>query len=249
MIVLKSHDEIETMRVANGIVVEVMDLMAEQIVPGVRTIDLNAMADEHIRRRGAIPSFVGYHGYQHALCTSINEEVVHGIPGDRTLQEGDIISIDCGVYWDGFHGDHARAFYVGENPPATISRLLKVSEEALGHGIAQMRTDKRLFDISAAVQHHVEAHGYSVVRDYVGHGIGRQLHEEPQVPNFGRAGTGMKLLPGLVLAIEPMVNAGKADVRLLDDGWTVVTQDRSLSVHVEHSVALLENGPRILSKG
>ncbi len=248
MIILKSREEIEKMRAANLIVVEVMAMLAEQIAPGVTTIELDRMAEELVRTRGGVPSFVGYQGYRHTLCTSINDEVVHGIPGSRRIEAGDIVSVDCGVFLDGFHGDHAYTFYVGKNPPTEIERFLRVSEESLYQGIAQMQVGKRLFDISAAVQQHAESHGYSVVRDYVGHGIGRSLHEEPQVPNFGRAGTGMKLIPGLVLAIEPMVNMGGPDVKLLPDGWTVVTKDQSLSTHFEHSIALTEDGPYILSK-
>jgi methionyl aminopeptidase len=249
VIVLKSHSEIEKLRAANAIVVEVMERLTELVQPGVTTIELDRVAEEWIRHRGGTPSFIGYHGFAHSLCTSINEEVVHGIPSGRALVDGDIISIDCGVYLDGFHGDHARTLYVGDTPPEEIATLLRVSYEALDRGIAAFQPGNRLFDISAAVQAHAEAQNFSIVRDYVGHGIGRELHEEPQVPNFGRAGTGMKLLPGLVLAIEPMVNQGKPDVRLLKDGWTVVTADTSLSVHVEHSVALTEEGPVILSKG
>lgn len=248
MIVLKSKAEIEILRKANAIVVEVMALLREQIVPGVTTLDLNRMADEYVRKRGAKPSFVGYQGYRHALCTSVNDVVVHGVPNQRALVEGDIIGIDCGVYYEGFHGDHAITFYVGQTPSARIERLFQVSQAALMAGIEQMQPGRRLFDISAAVQQHVESHGYSVVRDYVGHGVGRNLHEEPQVPNFGTAGTGMRMRPGLVLAIEPMVNEGTAEVRLQNDEWTVVTADGKLSTHFEHSVVLTEQGPDILSR-
>lgn len=248
MIVLKSRDEIEKMRAANLVVVEVMAMLTEQVQPGVTTIELDRLAEELVRKRGGIPSFVGYQGYRHTLCTSVNEEVVHGIPSSRRLAEGDIISIDCGVCLDGFHGDHAWTLYVGQTPPPAVAQFLRMSEAALYAGIAQMQMGKRLFDISAAVQQCAESHGYSVVRDYVGHGIGRALHEEPQVPNFGRAGTGMKLIPGLVLAIEPMLNMGGPDVKLLPDGWTVVTSDHSLSTHFEHSIAMTETGPYILSK-
>jgi methionyl aminopeptidase len=248
MIVLKSPAEIEKMRAANAIVFEVMALMQANVAPGITTLELDHIAEEHVRKRGAVPSFVGYQGYQHTLCTSVNEEVVHGIPSDRVLEDGDIVSIDCGAYLDGFHGDHARTFYVGDAPSEEIAAFLRIGEEALNVGIEQMQLGNRLFDISAAIQQFVETHDCSVVRDYVGHGVGRNLHEEPQVPNFGRAGTGMKLIPGLVLAIEPMVNRGAADVRLLKDGWTVVTKDQSLSTHFEHSIALTENGPWILSK-
>ncbi|MBI4237989.1 MAG: type I methionyl aminopeptidase [Deltaproteobacteria bacterium] len=250
MIFLKSAQEIDRLRRANAIVVEVMQRLREHLKPGVTTHDLNRMAEEWIRAHHAVPSFVGYQGYQHALCTSINEEVVHGIPNpQRSLAAGDIISIDCGVCLEGFHGDHAWTFYIGDGePPQAIQDFLRVSEESLYRGIAAMHVGSRLFDISAAVQQHVEAHGYSVVRDFVGHGIGRALHEDPQVPNFGKAGTGMRLTPGLVLALEPMVNMGGPEVKVLEDGWTVVTLDRSRSAHFEHSVALTQQGPVILSQ-
>lgn len=248
MIILKSPEEIEKMRAANRIVAEVQALLASLLAPGITTIDLDRLAEEHIRKCGAVPSFLGYQGYRHTLCTSVNAEVVHGIPGPRVLLAGDVISIDCGALLDGFHGDHAWTYVVGEAPDPAVERFLTVSREALDRGIAQMYPGKRLFDISAAIQQYVESHGYSVVRDYVGHGIGRNLHEEPQVPNFGKAGSGMKLLPGLVLAVEPMVNMGGPDVRLQDDGWTVETRDHSLSAHFEHSIAITEDGPSILSQ-
>lgn len=250
MIFLKSVHEIELLRRANAIVVEVMQRLREHLKPGVTTHDLNQIADEWIRSRGAVPSFVGYQGYAHALCTSINEEVVHGIPNTRrVLAAGDIIAIDCGVCLEGFHGDHAWTFYIGDDtPPPELAKFLRVSAESLYLGIEAMQVGNRLFDISAAVQQHVEAQGYSVVRDFVGHGIGRGLHEDPQVPNFGKAGTGMRLTPGLVLALEPMVNMGGPEVKVLEDGWTVVTIDRSRSAHFEHSVALTQQGPVILSQ-
>lgn len=248
MIVLKSQDEIEKLKAANAIVVEVQQLLSRELSDGITTLDLDKLAEEHIRKSGGAPSFVGYQGYNHTLCTSVNEEVVHGIPGKRVLRNGDVISIDCGVFYDGFHGDHAWTYVVGNKPSEDIARFLKVAEESLLKGIEKMQVGNRLFDISAAVQKHAESNGFSVVRDYVGHGIGQNLHEEPQVPNFGKAGTGMKLTPGLVLAIEPMINMGTSDVRLLDDGWTVVTKDGNLSAHFEHSVALTEDGPVILSQ-
>lgn len=248
MIILKSPAEIALMRTANLIVVEVMEAIRERLAPGVTTAALDRMAEEAIRRRGAAPAFKGYLGYRHTLCTSVNDVVVHGIPGDTPLRDGDIVSIDCGVRYQGFHGDHARTFVVGRMPPPPAARLLEVTEAALERGIARMRTGHRLFDISAAIQQHVEAAGFSIVRDYVGHGVGQALHEEPQVPNFGVAGTGPKLLPGMVLAIEPMVNVGTAQVRLLPDGWTVVTADGALSAHFEHSVAVTDAEPYVLSK-
>lgn len=248
MIILKSPAEIALMRAANEIVVEVMAILTERLTADVTTAELDRLAEAHIRKRGGEPAFKGYQGYQHTLCTSVNEVVVHGIPNDRPLQIGDIVGIDCGVRYKGFHGDHAWTFVVGGNPSPAVDRLLTVTRDALYRGIEQMQPGNRLFDISAAVQQHVESHGFSIVRDYVGHGIGQALHEEPQLPNFGTAGTGPRLLPGMVLALEPMVNEGTEKVRLLADGWTVVTADGKLSAHFEHSVAITERGPEILSK-
>lgn len=247
MIVLKSLEEIEKLRAANAVVVEVQALLQEQLAPGVTTLDLDRMAEEYIRKAGGKPSFLGYQGYQHTLCVARNHVVVHGIPNKDPLEAGDILGIDCGVYLDGFHGDHARTYTIG-TVSQEIQDFLRISEASLMKGIECMQVDGRLYDISSAIQSHAESHGYSIVKDYVGHGVGKQLHEAPQVPNFGKAGTGMKLVPGLVLAIEPMLNMGKPDVRLLDDEWTVVTADGSLSTHFEHSVALTEDGPQILSK-
>lgn len=248
MIILKSPEEIARLRDANRIAAEVMAAVAEAVLPGATTADLEAVATEAIRRRGARPAFPTVPGYHHTLCVGINEEVVHGIPDERRrLNEGDIISIDCGVLLDGFFGDHAWTFPVGM-VGEEVARLLRVGEEALLRGVAAARVGNRLHDISAAIQSCAEAAGFSVVRDYVGHGIGRDLHEEPQVPNFGEAGTGLKLRRGLVLALEPMVNAGTHEVEVLADGWTVVTKDRRPSAHFEHSVAVLDEGPEILSK-
>ncbi|PIR24872.1 MAG: type I methionyl aminopeptidase [Deltaproteobacteria bacterium CG_4_10_14_0_2_um_filter_43_8] len=247
MIVLKSPAEIEKMRVSNRIVAEVLLKLDELIVPGVTTAELDRIAEEEILKRGAKPAFKGYMGYKHTLCTSRNEEVVHGIPSDVELREGDIVGIDCGVVKNDFYGDHAKTFAVGKISEEA-SRLLRVTEEALMAGIEQALSHNRLYDISAAVQQHAEAAGYTIVRDYVGHGIGRKLHEDPQLPNFGKAGTGIPLRPGLVLAIEPMINQGGCETEVLEDDWTVVTKDRKLSAHFEHSVAITENGPDILSK-
>lgn len=246
MIILKSREEIEKMRASNRIVAEIMALLEEQIKPGVTTLELDRLAESEIRKRGASPAFKGYLGFQHTLCIAPNEVVVHGIPNTAPLKEGDILGIDCGVLYNGFYGDHARTFAVGKIAE-NAKRLIKVGEEALQAGIAEARVGNRLFDISAAVQTVAENAGYGIVRDFVGHGIGTKLHEDPQVPNFGVAGTGMKLRAGLVLALEPMLNEGTAEVEVLRDGWTVVTRDRKLSVHVEHSVAITENGPEILS--
>lgn len=248
MIILKSQEEVEKLRSANAIVVEVQALMEELIAPGVTTGELDRLAEEHVRKRGGVPSFLGYQGFAHTLCTAHNDVVVHGIPNATPLEDGDIIGIDCGVYLDGFHGDHAKTYCVGNKQPDVAHDLLRVTEEAMYKGIEQLQPGNRLFDISAAIQTHVESQGFSIVRDYVGHGVGRDLHEEPQIPNFGKAGTGLKLMPGLVVAIEPMVNVGTAKVKLMDDGWTVKTRDGSLSAHFEHSVVLTESGPEILSK-
>ena len=248
MIYLKSPDEIEVMRLANQIVVKAMRSLEKMVQPGVSTLELDIEAEEIILREGAKPAFKGYRGYAHALCTSINEEVVHGIPGPTKLKEGDIVSIDCGVLYKGFYGDHAWTFPVGK-VSERAKRILEVGEKSLALGIDQMQVGKRLFDIAAAVQNFVEANQFSVVRDFVGHGIGKELHEEPQLPNFGTAGTGMRLKKGLVLALEPMVNEGTHEVEVRQDGWTVVTKDKKLSVHFEHSVAITEEGPDILSRG
>ncbi|MBI4125980.1 MAG: type I methionyl aminopeptidase [Deltaproteobacteria bacterium] len=247
MIVLKSRDEIEKLRRSNRIVAEVMMLLRERIRPGVTTGELDELAEREIQVRGGSPAFKGYRGFRHALCISVNEVVVHGIPGDRKLCEGDIVGIDCGVVADGFYGDHAWTFPVGK-VSAEAQRMLDIGEAALMAGIAEARPINRLHDISAAVQGVTEGAGFSIVRDYVGHGIGRSLHEEPQVPNFGTAGTGMRLRSGLVLALEPMINQGTWETEVLDDGWTVVTKDRKLSVHFEHSVAITDDGPDILSR-
>lgn len=247
MIVLKSTEEIEIMRKANLIVVDVMEHLREMVAAGLSTIEMDQVAEEIILAKGAKPAFKGYLGYKHTLCTSINSQVVHGIPGKVTLKEGDIVSIDCGVYYKGFYGDHAWTFPVGKIDTES-AKLLQVAKEALCKGIESALVGNRLYDISSAVQTHVEKNNFSVVRDYVGHGIGRKLHEEPQIPNFGDAGTGLKLRPGLVLAIEPMVNIGTWKVKVLPDGWTVVTEDDKRSAHFEHSIAVTEDGVRVLSK-
>lgn len=247
MIALKSPEEIEILREANQIVARVMQRLAEMIHPGVETIVLDREAERMIAAAGGRPAFKGYRGFRHTLCVSVNEELVHGIPSARRLKEGDIVSIDCGVFYRGFCGDHAWTFPVG-HVSEKARNIMRAGEKALALAIEKMRVEKRLFDISAAVQEFAEGEGYSVVRDFVGHGIGKELHEEPQLPNFGTAGTGMRLKAGLVLACEPMINEGTPDVRTLDDGWTVVTADGRLSVHFEHSVAITEKGPDILSR-
>lgn len=215
--------------------------------PGISTLDLDQFAEESIRRAGAVPAFKGYRGYRHTLCCSVNHEVVHGIPSaDRILRDGDILSLDIGLKREGLFSDMATTVSIGRVSPE-ITRFLEISEQSLWAGIRKAIPGNRLGDVSNAVQTHVEKHGFSVVRDYVGHGIGRQMHEEPVIPNFGPPKTGPRLEVGMVLAIEPMVNVGGHAVRVLDDGWTVVTVDNSLSAHFEHSVAVTENGPKVLT--
>ena len=248
MIFLKSPWEIEKMRRSNAIVAEVLARLREAIKPGITTLELDRLAEHLCRRKGAKPAFKGYRGYPFSLCVSVNEEVVHGFPSKkRVLKEGDIVSLDFGVLYDGYYGDAAITVPVGEISERA-KRLLRVTEEALYKGIEQAVIGKRLGDISSAIQRYVEAHGYSVVRQFVGHGIGRALHEDPQVPNFGKPGRGIKLKEGMVLAIEPMVNEGTYEVEILADGWTAVTKDRKLSAHFEHTVAITKNGPEILSR-
>ncbi len=246
MIQLKSPREIEKMRKAGRIVAEVLDLISENIKPGITTRTLDRLAAEHFKRSKARPAFLGYQGFPANICVSIDDEVVHGIPGERKLVEGQIVSVDVGSILDGYYGDAARSFGVGELSPES-KRLLEVTEKSLLMGIEQGRIGNHLGDISAAIQTYVEAQGFSVVRDLVGHGIGRKMHEEPQVPNFGTPGSGIELNEGLVLAIEPMINAGGYDVRILPDGWTIVTADGENSAHFEHSVAITANGPEILT--
>lgn len=247
MIILKSSDEIEKMRRASRIVAEVIQELEPMVRPGVTTRDLDRRAEELMKKKGASPAFKGYRGYPCVLCTSVNETVVHGIPDNRSLKEGDIVGIDCGVVVDGFYGDSARTFAVGRIDEAS-QRLLDVTRESLDRGIEAMSVGNRIHDISWAVQACVEAAGFSVVRDFVGHGIGRSLHEDPQVPNFGKPQTGIKLSAGMVLAIEPMVNAGGPEVKVLDDGWTAVTIDGRRSAHFEHTIALTEKGAEVLSR-
>lgn len=247
MIEIKTKDQIALMRKAGRIVAETLEVMREKVRPGITTSELDKIAEDYIRRQNAIPAFKGYNGFPATLCTSVNDEVVHGIPGLRALKSGDIISIDCGAQIDGFFGDAAVTLPVGEIDPE-LDELLKVTEESLKLGIAQAIIGNRLFDISHAVQVFVEGNGMSVVRDYVGHGIGRKMHEEPQVPNFGRPGRGPRLEVGMALAIEPMVNLGVYQVETLENGWTVVTKDRQASAHFEHTVAITENGPEILTR-
>jgi len=235
------------MRDAGRLVAEVLTEVAAHVRPGVTTADLDAMAEQRIAKAGATPAFKGYHGYPATICASINEEVIHGIPsGRRILNEGDIISIDVGVSLNGYYGDSAITLPVGQ-VSEEAARLLRVTEESLYKAIERVRPGNRISDIGYAVQHHVEAHGFSVVREFVGHGIGQRMHEEPQVPNYGEPGRGPRLSEGMVLAIEPMVNAGKPAVKVLADNWTAVTRDGSLSAHFEHTVAVTTDGPWILT--
>jgi methionyl aminopeptidase len=248
MIIIKSQAEIKKIAASCRIVAEVLENLKTYIKAGLSTADMENYINKQITERNAIPAFRGYRGYPASVCISVNEQVVHGIPSRHVkLKNGDIVSIDMGVVLDGFYGDAAITISIG-NINAEASRLLKVTEEALYIGIDKAVVGNRVSDISAAIQNHVESNGFSVVRAFVGHGIGRQLHEEPQVPNFGEPGQGPRLREGMTLAIEPMVNAGGPDVKILDDGWTAITADGSLSAHYEHTVAITKNGAEILTK-
>ncbi|NOX20944.1 MAG: type I methionyl aminopeptidase [Nitrospirae bacterium] len=248
MIIIKTRREIERMRKASAIVAEALNAIKEFISPGVTTKDLEQIAEDIIKRRGGKPAFKGYRGYPASICVSVNDEVVHGIPSTSViLKHGDIVSIDLGVVYDGYIGDAAITVPVGEITEEA-KRLLEVTEKALYIGIQEAKVNKRVSDISNAIQRYVESHGFSVVRQFVGHGVGKQLHEEPQIPNFGPPGKGPKLKEGMTLAIEPMVNAGKYEVYVLDDGWTAKTADGSLSAHFEHTILIKRGGPEILTK-
>lgn len=242
MIMLKTEEEIELMAQASKIVAEAHQMLQQAVRPGVTTLHLDQLAETFIRDHGGIPAFKGYRNFPNTLCTSVNHEVVHGIPSNRELKEGDIIGLDLGAIVQGFYGDGAVTVPVGPIP-RQVETLLRVTEEAMYRGIDQARVGNRLSDIGHAIQTYVESHGFSVVRDFVGHGIGRQLHEDPQVPNYGRPGQGSRLQVGMVLAIEPMVNVGKSQVKVLDDQWTAVTQDGSLSAHFEHTITIQPEGP------
>ncbi len=244
---LKSKDEIARMRDASLIVYEVLETLKAAALPGVTLLDLDALAESETRRRGATCAFLGYRGYKHALCISPNEVVVHGIPTRRTLVNGDIVSLDYGVVKDGWYGDSATTIPVG-TISAAAKALVDATRVSLEHAIARMVPGNRVSDIGAAVEDYVVPRGYSVVRDFVGHGIGKKLHEEPQVPNYGPGGQGARLRAGMVLAVEPMVNLGVPDVEVLDDGWTVLTADRKLSAHFEHTIAITDNGPMVLTR-
>lgn len=245
-IILKTKEEIALMRQAGRIVADTLALLSERAKPGMTTAKLDAIAAKYIAKQNAVASFKGYRGFPASICASVNEEVVHGIPDDRILAEGDILSIDVGAIYKGVHGDGATTVGIGQISP-TGEKLLEVGLEALRQGIAQARSGNHLGDISATIQAVAESNGFSVVREYVGHGIGRQMHEDPQVPNFGRRGYGPLLKPGMVLALEPMLNVGAFEVRLQPNGWTVVTADGSLSAHFEHTVAITSGDPEILT--
>jgi methionyl aminopeptidase len=247
MIICKSAAEIEKLRRSGHLVREILEELRQQVRPGISTMELEKAAEKRLAQAGAKPAFKGYRGYPCCLCTSVNDEIVHGIPSGRRLKEGDIISLDLGAILEGFYGDSALTVPVGEISEST-RRLLRVTEEALERGIEKAQLGNRLGDISAAVQEHVEKNGYSVVRDMVGHGIGRELHEEPQVPNFGRPGQGPALKEGMVFALEPMVNEGGHAMRILADEWTAVTVDGTNSAHFEHMVAVTRNGPDVLTR-
>lgn len=248
MIVLKTVRELSIMREACRISATALEIVGKAIEPGVTTAELDRIAEKYIRSEGAIPNFKNYNGFPASACISINNEVIHGIPtAKRKLQAGDIVSVDLGAMFNGYHGDNAATFACGDIS-SKAKRLIDTTRESLYEGIKAARAGGRIGDISASIQSYVEARGYSVVRDFVGHGVGTSLHEAPEVPNFGTAGRGVRLMPGMTLAIEPMINMGKAGVKVLPDGWTVITQDGSLSAHFEHTVAITAEGPTIMTK-
>ncbi|WP_035292501.1 type I methionyl aminopeptidase [Clostridium sp. KNHs214] len=246
MIIIKNNSEIEYMRRAGKVVGDTLAILEDVVKPGITTKDLDRIAEDYISKQGAKPSFKGYYGFPASLCTSINEEVVHGIPSDRVLQEGDIISVDCGAILNNYHGDAARTFAVG-NISDDAKKLIQVTRECFFKGVEYAKVGNRLTDISHSIQLYAESFGYSVVREYVGHGIGREMHEDPEVPNYGREGRGPKLTHGMMLAIEPMINLGEYHVETTPNGWTVVTVDGKLSAHYENTVAILDEGPEILT--
>ncbi|MCD8501855.1 MAG: type I methionyl aminopeptidase [Bacillaceae bacterium] len=247
MIICKTPRELDIMRVAGKIVALTHQELQKYIEPGITTKELDSIAEKYIRQHDAIPSFKGYNGFTGSICASVNEELVHGIPGNRALKNGDIISIDIGAKYNGYHGDSAWTYAVGEITEDN-QKLLDVTEESLYKGLAQAQPGARLSDISHAIQTYVESFNFSVVREYVGHGVGQNLHEDPQIPHFGPPGKGPRLKPGMVLAIEPMINAGKRYVRTLPDNWTVVTTDGKMCAHFEHTIAIVETGYEILTK-
>ncbi|MGN0025647.1 MAG: type I methionyl aminopeptidase [Clostridium sp.] len=246
MIIIKNNKEIDLMRSAGKIVAETLLLIEEKVRPGITTAELDSIAEEFITKHGARPSFKGLYGFPASLCISVNEQVVHGIPGGYVLKDGDIVSVDCGANINGFHGDAARTFGVG-NITKEAEKLINVTRESFFRGIEYAKVGNRLTDISHEIQNCVEAAGFSVVRDFVGHGIGRVVHEDPDIPNYGPPGRGPKLVEGMALAIEPMVNAGNYKVKTLSNDWTVVTSDGSLSAHYENTIVILPDGPEILT--
>jgi methionyl aminopeptidase len=246
MVKLKTKDEVALMRESAQLVSKALGMLAGEIKPGISPLKLDKLAETYIRDHGAIPGFKGLYGFPNTLCTSLNQQVVHGIPNEKPLEEGDIISVDCGALMNGFYGDQAYTFMVGEVDDE-IKKLLVITKECLTKGIEQAKAGNRIGDIGFAVQQHAENHGYGVVRELVGHGIGRQMHEAPEVPNFGRRGKGAKLRNGMTLAIEPMINLGTKNVKQLDDGWTIVTADARPSAHFEHDIAIMNGKPEILT--
>ena len=246
MVILKSPGEIEKIRQSNVIVAEILEVLRQKVETGTDTLTLDKIAEELALAKNAKPAFKGYRGYPHNLCTSVNQQVVHGFPSRRPLKEGDILSMDFGIFYNGYYGDAAITVPVGK-VSEVAQGLMETTKKALFLGIEQAVPGKRLSDISHAIQSHVEAAGLSVVRKFVGHGIGKALHEDPQIPNYGKPGMGIRLKPGMVFAIEPMVNVGSYEVKTLEDGWTTVTEDGSLSAHFEHTIAITEDGPVILS--
>jgi len=245
MIILKSPTEIKIMERSNGIVHRILNCLVEKTRPGVTTMELEKISRELVAKSGARPAFLGYKGFSAALCTSVNEEVIHGIPSSKVLKEGDILSLDLGVLYEGYFGDAALTVPVGKISEKA-RKLIRVTKEALQKAVEYATVENRLSDISAAIQQHAEKHGFSVIRDFVGHGIGKELHEDPQIPNFGEPGKGPPLRAGMVLAIEPMISGGSWEVEVKPDGWTAVTRDRSLAAHFEYSVAVTEEGPLVL---
>jgi methionyl aminopeptidase len=246
MIILKTREEIELMRESALSVSRTLGMLAKEIKPGVTSLYLDKLAEEFIRDNGGIPGFKGLYGFPNTLCMSLNAAVVHGIPTDIPMEEGDIISVDCGVLKNGYYGDHAYTFGVGEIKPE-VQRLLDVTKESLYIGIEQFKAGNRIGDISWAIQNHAEKNGYGVVRELVGHGLGKKMHEDPEVPNYGKRGDGPKLKDGMVIAIEPMINMGSRNIKQLKDGWTILTADKKPSAHFEHDVALVDGKPDILS--
>jgi len=247
MIILKSQEEIEKIALSCRIVAKTLDYLRDKVNPGITTKEIERLAEDFIRANNAVPAFKGYKGYPASICASVNNEVIHGIPSNRVLEEGDILGIDLGVYKDGFYGDAAYTFPVGK-VDSEVERLLRVTEESLNIGIEKAMEDNRVSDISHSIQKHIETNGFSVVRAFVGHGIGRNLHEDPQIPNFGSPGRGPRLRSGMTLAIEPMVNEGGHEVVVIDDGWTAITLDGKLSAHFEHTILVTSDKPRILTK-